>query len=71
MLAQFSRYLLATSIIEERIEYETIVISVIISSKPSKAPRAYCQNTYFYLEKKRTNLLTMDLFPEESQEQEI
>jgi len=58
--------------IEDGIEHETVVASVITSNKPSESCHIDCQiHTYFSHEKKSTHLLKLNLFPKESQETEV
>jgi len=56
MPVHVSRYALATPMIEDGIEHETVDTSVVTSSKPSesRSPRAdYQIHTFFLYEKKR------------------
>ena len=58
--------------IEDGIEHETVVASVITSNKPSESCHIDCQiHTYFSHEKKSTHLLKLNLFPKKSQETEV
>jgi len=72
MPVHIARYSLATSMIEDAIEHETVATSVITSSKPLEFSRAdYQIHIYFSHEKMPTHLLKLDLFPKESQETEV
>jgi len=68
MSTQIARYSLTTPMIENKIEHETVIFSVVISYKPLEFPCAdYQVHTYFSQGKKKpVHLLDLDPFSKES-----
>jgi len=51
---------------EDGIKHETVVTSVVTSSKPSEPPRANCQIHTYFSHEKLVHLLNSDPFPKDS-----